>query len=280
MSDATFILSAFGDEIGADFATQLDVLSALDIHHLELRGVWGRNVLDLERDDLARVQALLDERECGVSAVGSPIAKSALREPRAFDLERLERAIGIADVVGTRLIRVFSFYVASGEAEQQRAEVVERMALLTERAERAGVVLLHENEKDIYGDTAVRCADLLTAIHSPALRMAFDPANFVQVGVRPMTDAWPVLAEYVTHVHIKDAVFADGTVRPAGEGDGEIPQLLKALVERGYSGFLTLEPHLQIAGPSGGFSGEDGMRMAAAALRGLLTGLPASVRVA
>ncbi len=280
MSDATFILSAFGDEIDTDLATQLDVLSALDIHHLELRGVWGRNVLDLERDDLARVQALLSERECGVSAIGSPIGKSALSEPRAFELERLERAIGIADAVGTRLIRVFSFYAGSGEAEQQRAEVMERMALLTERAERAGAVLLHENEKDIYGDTAVRCTDLLTSIHSPALRMAFDPANFVQVGVRPMTDAWPALAEYVTHVHIKDAVFADGTVRPAGEGDGAIPQLLTALVERGYSGFLTLEPHLQIAGPSGGFSGEAGMRMATAALRGLLTRLPASVRVA
>ncbi len=280
MSDATFILSAFGDEIDTDLATQLDVLSALDIHHLEFRGAWGRNVLDLERDDLARVQALLDERECGVSAIGSPIGKSTLTKPRAFELERLERAIGVADAVGTRLIRVFSFYVASGEAAQQRAEVVERMALLAERAERAGVVLLHENEKDIYGDTAVRCTDLLTSIHSPALRMAFDPANFVQVGVRPMTDAWPVLAEYVTHVHIKDAVFADGTVRPAGEGDGAIPQLLNALVERGYSGFLTLEPHLQIAGPSGGFSGEAGMRTATAALRGLLTGLPASVRVA
>lgn len=280
MSEATFLLSAFGDEIDSDLATQLDVLSMLDIHHLELRGVWGHNVLDLGQDDLARVKTLLGAWGCAVSAIGSPIGKSPLSEPRAFELERLERAIGIADVLGTRLIRVFSFYVAGGEAEQQRDEVVERMALLTERAEGAGVVLLHENEKDIYGDTAARCHDLLTNIHSPALRMAFDPANFVQVGVRPMIDAWPLLAEYVTHIHIKDAVFADGTVRPAGEGDGAIAQLLSTLVERGYSGFLTLEPHLQVAGPSGGYSGEAGMRAATAALRGLLDGLPPSVHVA
>ncbi|MGZ3582655.1 MAG: hypothetical protein ACXWP6_07970 [Ktedonobacterales bacterium] len=94
-----------------------------------------------------------------------------------------------------------------------------------------------------------------------------------------MADAWPLLAQYVAHVHIKDAVFSDGTVRPAGQGDGDIPQLLAALVKRGYSGFLTLEPHLQVAGPSGGFSGEAGMRAAAAALRGLLTALPTGVRI-
>ncbi|HEX8036722.1 MAG TPA: sugar phosphate isomerase/epimerase family protein [Ktedonobacterales bacterium] len=278
MSDTTtFVLSAFGDEIDSDLAVQLDVLSAIGIHHLELRGAWGRNVLDLGEEDLARAKALLDERGFGVSAIGSPIGKSALSEPRDFEVGRLGRAIEVADALGTRLIRVFSFYVANDEAEQRRGEVLARMALLAERAKRAGVTLLHENEKDIYGDTAARCHDLLTSIDSPALRLAFDPANFVQVGVRPMADAWPLLAEYVAHVHIKDAVFSDGTVRPAGEGDGDIQHLLEALVKRGYSGFLTLEPHLQVAGPSSGYSGEAGMRAAAAALRGLLTALPPGV---
>jgi hypothetical protein len=43
-----FVLSAFGDEIADDLATQLDLLVAQDIHHLELRGAWGRNVLALD----------------------------------------------------------------------------------------------------------------------------------------------------------------------------------------------------------------------------------------
>ena len=132
------------------------------------------------------------------------------------------------------------------------------------------MTLVHENEKDIYGDTAERCLDILATVDSPALRMAFDPANFVQVGVQPMAEAWPLLAGYTTHVHIKDAVFVDGSVRPAGEGDGAIPELLHALATRGYRGFLTLEPHLQVAGPMGGFSGEAGMRTAVRALRKLL----------
>jgi sugar phosphate isomerase/epimerase len=275
---ARFTLSAFGDEIADDLATQLDVLVSEGVRHLELRGAWGKNVLDLDPGELRRARALLDERGCGVSAVGSPIGKSRLDQPRTFELERLERAVAACEALGTRNIRIFSFFVPEGRATEHREEVLERLGALAERAGQAGVNLLHENEKEIYGDTGERCRDLLETIGSPALRMAFDPANFVQCGVRPMEQAWPILAEYVTHVHIKDAVFADGGVRPAGQGDGAVPQLLGTLVERGYQGFLTLEPHLKVAGPSGGFSGEAGMRLAIGALRGLLEPLPAEVR--
>ncbi|HWQ16017.1 MAG TPA: sugar phosphate isomerase/epimerase family protein [Roseiflexaceae bacterium] len=270
MATTEFVLSAFGDEIADDLATQLDVLASEGVRHLELRSAWGKNVLDLERDELRRARALLDERGFGVSAVGSPIGKSHLALPRDFELERLERAVAACEALGTRNIRVFSFFVPPGRAAEHREEVLARMGALAERAAREGVTLLHENEKEIYGDTGERCRDLLESIGSPALRMAFDPANFVQCGVRPMAEAWPLLSEYVTHVHIKDAVFADGGVRPAGEGDGEVPALLQALDARSYRGFLTLEPHLQVAGPSGGFSGEAGMRLAIRALRGLL----------
>jgi sugar phosphate isomerase/epimerase len=267
MPESSFTLSAFGDEIADDLATQLEVLASEGIYHLELRGAWGQNVLALDDAQLARAVALLRERGFGVSAIGSPIGKSGLDQPIAFELERLERAIAAADALGTRLIRIFSFYVPPGQAERHRDEVLGRMAALADRAGQAGVTLVHENEKEIYGDTAERCEDILARVNSPALRMAFDPANFVQVGVRPMAEAWPRLAEYTTHVHIKDAVFEGGVVRPAGAGDGQIPELIAALHARGYQGFLTLEPHLKVAGPAGGFSGEAGMRIAVRALR-------------
>lgn len=273
MTTHQFVLSAFGDEIDADLTTQLAVLRSEGVTHVELRRAWGKNVLDLDQVERARARALLDQHGFGVSAIGSPIGKSQLAQPRQFELERLDRAIAAAEAFDTPLIRVFSFYVPHGAAANHRDEVLARMAALADRARQAGVTLVHENEKDIYGDTAERCHDLLATINSPVLRMAFDPANFVQVGVRPMMDAWPLLHEYVTHVHIKDAVFADGHVTPAGAGDGAVPELLQALVERGYHGFLTLEPHLQMAGASGGFSGETGMRTAIVALRGLLAAL-------
>ncbi len=278
MSTAKFTLSAFADEIDDDLATQLDVLDAEGVTYVEFRSAWGRNVLDLDASQLEKAAALFKERRFRVSAIGSPIGKSELSQPREFEMERLERAIAAAKALGTYQIRVFSFYVPEGQAAEHRNEVLGRMRMLAERAAEAGLRLLHENEKGIYGDTAERCHDLLSTINLPALRMAFDPANFVQVGVRPMVDAWPLLADCTTHIHIKDARLADGKVFPAGEGDGDLPGLLDALVSRGYAGFLTLEPHLQIAGPAGGFSGEEGMRTAIRALRKLMAAHP-EVRV-
>ena len=271
---ATFFLSAFGDEIDDDLTTQLDVLASEGITALELRSAWGVNVLELSDDQLRRVGELLRERGFQVSAIGSPIGKSSLLEPRAFEQERLERALTAAERLDTRLIRVFSFYVSPENLDEARNEVIERLGLLVERASQAGVTLLHENERGIYGESATRCHDLLATINSPALRMAFDPANFVQAGVRPMEEAWPLLKDFVTHVHIKDAVFADRSVRPAGQGDGAIPALLAALDARHYTGYLTLEPHLSVAGPAGGYSGEEGMRTAIHALRHLLANVP------
>ena len=271
---AEFILSAFGDEIDDDLDKQLSVLTSEQVHHLELRGAWGRNVLDLDAAQLKRVKDALHAHGCALSAIGSPIGKTDITQPRELELERLSRAINAANALGTKLIRVFSFYVPRGEAEEHRGEVMERMALLTERAEAAGMKLVHENERGIFGDLPARCRDILATVDSPALRAAFDPANFVVDKVLPMEQAWPFLAEYTTHVHVKDALLSDGSIRPAGEGDGDIPGLLKALVQRDYHGFLTLEPHLKMAGPYGGLSGEDGMRTAIHALRKLLRDVP------
>jgi sugar phosphate isomerase/epimerase len=79
-----------------------------------------------------------------------------------------------------------------------------------------------------------------------------------------------MLGQRTAYVHIKDAKLIDGSVCVAGEGDGQVRELLQALVERDYQGVLSLEPHLQMAGPSGGFSGAENMTMAVEALRKLM----------
>jgi len=280
-----FILSAFGDEIDEDLATQLDVLAANNIHHLELRAAWGLNVLDLDAAQLARAKEMLDARGFNVSAIGSPIGKSPIDQPREYEMARMEQAIRAAHTLDTSLVRVFSFYKPEKAhspgrwQDNYREEIMERMSALTARAAQAGLTLLHENESDIYGDVPERCLDIHRTVNSPALRNAFDPANYVLCGVRPMLDAWPLLGELTAHVHIKDATFAERVVRPAGEGDGDVPGLLAALAERGYRGFLTLEPHLLFAGQYGGLSGPDGMQVAANALRKVIAQLPVKVDV-
>lgn len=266
-----FTLSAFGDEIAADLEEQLAVMEREGVPALEFRGAWGKNILDLSDGEVTKAKGMLDGRGMHVSAIGSPIGKIGIADDFGAHLVRFRRALVVAEMLETPRIRIFSFFIPAGEdAWTYRTAVMDRLQMLTDLAAEAGVTLLHENEKEIYGDIATRCADIHTTIPSPHLRAAFDPANFVQCGVRPMDEAWPLLADIATHIHIKDAVMSDGHVVPAGEGDGQVRELLAALVARGYRGYLTLEPHLQAAGKFGGFSGPDLFHTAVAALKGLL----------
>jgi sugar phosphate isomerase/epimerase len=270
----TFILSGFADEISPDLDVQLATLAAESISHLELRSVWSTNVAELSGATLAAFRRAAGDAGVRVSAIGSPIGKIELAAPLGPELDRMRRVADIACELGTQIVRVFSFFVPPGEPpERHRDQVIDRMHALTRIAEDRGLVLAHENEKQIYGDRPERCADLITAIGSPALRATFDAANFVQCGVRPHTEGYGLLRPYLVYLQVKDALAATGEVVPAGQGDGQVRQTLAALRDSGFDGYVSLEPHLAAAGRYGGFSGPEGFRRAARALKELLAEL-------
>jgi sugar phosphate isomerase/epimerase len=267
----TVTLSGFADEISPDPRAQLDTLAAESISHLELRSAWSVNVADFTDEQLTGFRAAVDAAGVHVSAIGSPIGKIPVAAPLAPELDRMRRVADVAGELGTTLVRVFSFFIPPGEPpERFRGLVIDRMGALARIAEERGLVLAHENEKQIYGDVPDRCADLITAVGSSALRATFDPANFVQCGVRPFSDAYALLRPHLVYLQVKDALAATGEVVPAGQGDGELRQTLAALRDSGFAGCVSLEPHLAEAGQFGGFSGPEGFRRAATALKFLL----------
>ncbi len=272
----TFVLSGFADEISPDPAQQLATLAAESITHLEFRSAWGTNVADLSDAQLARFRAAMDGAGVRVSAIGSPIGKIDVRNSFRTELDRMRRIADVADALGTRLVRVFSFFIPAGEpADRYRSRVIDQMAALAAVAAERGLLLAHENEKLIYGDVPQRCADIITSVGSPALRATFDAANFVQCGVRPHTEGYDLLRPYLVYVQIKDALAATGEVVPAGHGDGQVRQTLSALIDSEFDGYLSLEPHLAAGGTFGGFSGPGEFRRAAQALKELLADLSA-----
>jgi sugar phosphate isomerase/epimerase len=267
----TVTLSGFADEISPDPAEQLAVLAAENITHLELRSAWSENVADLGDAELARFGKALDDAGVRVSAIGSPIGKIGIDAPLGPELDRLRRVADVAAGFGTTIVRVFSFFIpAAQRPERYREQVIERMRALADIAEERGVVLAHENEKEIYGDRPERCADIIASVGSPALRATFDAANFVQCGVRPHTQGYGLIRPYLVYLQVKDALAATGEVVPAGQGDGQVRETLAALRDSGFGGYLSLEPHLATGGRFGGFSGPDGFRRAAQALKALL----------
>src|SRR5512133_4342760 len=201
-------ISAFADEISADLDEQIAALKANGVGWIELRGVWGKNVLDLSEAEISRVKQRASENGLGFSAIGSPLGKFPLNGNFHQQMDGLKRALDYAQILEAPYIRMFSFYTPDGEdPSTHRAEVIDWLKQMIVEAEKTPVVLAHENEKGIYGDTGARCLDLYTTLRSPSFTGIFDFANFVQCGQRPYQDCWGKLHPYIRYFHIKDALL-------------------------------------------------------------------------
>jgi sugar phosphate isomerase/epimerase len=264
-------LSGFADEIDPDLKTQCATLNDLGITHIEFRSAWDTNVLDLTDEQLEEAAAILTAHELSVSSIGSPLGKINVEDDFDAHLVRADRALTVAQRLGAPFIRIFSFFLRPEQApEQHRDEVLRRMSALAEKAAPTGIVLLHENEKDIYGDVPDRVLDIVGSVGSPALRLAWDPANFVQVGVTPFTDGYAKLRPYTDYVQVKDALLATGEVVPAGEGDGQVRETVRALHADGFDGFFSMEPHLGSYNEWGALSGPANFTRATRAFTAIL----------
>lgn len=237
-------LSGFSDEIAGDVDTQFRVLNRLGIRYFEPRGIDEKNISTLDDEEVLALKGKMEAYGIRASSIGSPIGKIDLADDFEAHFQVFRRVVRTAKLLGTRYIRMFSFYHDGGEWDaKSREQVLERLRRLIGCAREEDVVLLHENEKDIYGDTADRCLDLMRELSCDHFKLVFDPANFVQCG-QDTREAYGKLKDYIEYVHIKDAKLEDGSVVPAGCGDGNVVYVLRQLFAVGYSGFLSLEPHL------------------------------------
>ncbi|MBQ7597600.1 MAG: sugar phosphate isomerase/epimerase [Clostridia bacterium] len=243
---ANFILSAFSDECGeATLSGQIAACKANGITHMELRG-FGKemNINKLPASAAKEMRRELDDSGMRVGSIGSGYGKINIKEAFAPHFEAFKRTVEVANIFSAPYIRLFSFYFDAGDDHAaNRERVLEQVQTMADYAYANGVLACHENEKGIYGDTADRCLDLLQ--NCSHLRGVFDPANFVQCGEDTLR-AFELLAPYTEYLHMKDALFADASVVPVGEGDGNVKAILSAVSKRTGDVMLTLEPHLQV----------------------------------
>ena len=235
-----FLYSAFADESSSDFFAQIDALKRTGCQYLEIRGLTGGNFTTLTDAEAKDIRKALEDNGLKVWSLGSPIGKIPVDGNWEEHLEKYKRVLELADLMDTKRIRLFSFFMPKGEdPAPYKNVVIDRMGIFAELAKNAGLIACHENEKGIYGDVASRCLELLQAV--PDLRAVFDPANFVQCGQETLS-AWKILKPYVDYLHIKDSTL-EGKIVPAGYGAGNIAAIVK---DYGLAGgkVMTLEPHL------------------------------------
>lgn len=238
-----FKLSAFADEASSMIDAQIAAMKRNGVVGLEMRQVDGENVSSITVKKAREVKAKLDDAGLVTWSMGSPIGKiDIVSGDFAAELDKLKHTIELANVLGARNIRMFSFYMPEGkDPAAYRNEVLDRLAKMAEIAQGTGVTLCHENEKGIYGDIPERCVEIHRAVEQIA--GVFDPANYVQCG-QDTWHCWELVNPYIKYMHIKDA-RKDGFVVPAGHGEGQVARLLEAYSAKGGE-WLTIEPHLTL----------------------------------
>lgn len=238
----TMNIYAFADEASGRIDGQIAAMQRNGLQGLEIRGVDGQNISDISIEKAREVRRKLDDAGLCVWSMGSPIGKIGITSNDfAAHLDKLRHTLVLADVLGAKNLRMFSFYVPDGQAGEFRQKVIDQVGQMLQAAEGSGVALCHENEKGIYGDMADRCAELLNTF--PQLEGIFDPANFIQCGQDTIA-AWKLLRERIKYLHIKDAL-PDGKVVPAGQGAGFLRAILDDFRARGGC-HVTIEPHLSV----------------------------------
>ncbi len=177
------ILSGFSDEIAPEFDVQLEAIREFGLSHIELRAADGVNVSDFTKDKVKEIKEKLDAAGIAVSSIGSPIGKIGIEDEFAPHLDKLKRTLEIQKELDAPYVRMFSFYLPKDrDPGDFRDQVLDRVGRMVEEAKAWDSVLLHENEKGIYGDNAPRCKDLMDAFYGPNFRGVFDfgsgPGNF------------------------------------------------------------------------------------------------------
>lgn len=241
--------AGIGDEAGAGLAEQIAAITALGWGQIELRNADGTALADLDDRSFDQLVEALAAAGLETACVDSRIGGWArpVSGPLADDLAELEVLARRCPTLGTRYVRVMSYPNDHLDESHWRATVLDRIRVLTQRAEQAGLILLHENCSGWAGRHGDRMLDLLDAADSPALRLLFDTGNGVAYDYKAY-DLLTEIVEHVAHVHVKDAVGeAENPVYTLpGEGDCRLADCLRLLLERGYTGTWSIEPHLRV----------------------------------
>lgn len=239
---AKFLISAFADESSESLEGQIAALKRNGLSCIEPRNMNGGPVLKKSDEELKEIRRQLDAAGITVPSFGSPIGKYQITDDFEPHLADFRRALEVCKLLGTKRMRMFSFYVPQDQLATYRDEVIRRLKIMLEEAQAAGILLCHENEGKIYGESPEGVDDLLKSL--PELRGIYDPANFVH-SQHDAVKGLEVTLPNFEYMHVKDCLYEGSVIVPAGAGEGHVKEALEK-IDRMFDGevVLTVEPHL------------------------------------
>ena len=239
-----WIFSGFSDEAGDSAEEQIAALASAGLRHIDVRSVDGFNITQLPLEDARVLRGKFDEAGIAVNMLGSPIGKVDITDDFEPELTRLDHVAAVANLLGSNRIRIFSYYNRSDVSQSDwQTTALRRLRALRTRAQERGMILYHENERHIFGD---RVEQVLAILHElrdgKSFRAIFDFDNYNQSG-EDVWESWLKLREMTDGFHLKES-DADHQHMPLGQGVCRVRDILADALSRGWTGSLSLEPHL------------------------------------
>ena len=244
------------DEISHDLREALGLAKSWGLEHIELGGVWGKNICHLDDAAISRAIHIVRKSGLTVTNINSLTMRCDLDDDEAYaeHIRHLLRSIEIAPLFGTDVVRLFSFWKEENIDEAKWERIFEKLELPIRIAERGDVTLGFENVSSGNIGTSADLMRLFDQFDSPNLKLIWDPGNAYAAGE---SDPYPTGYERVKgrtiHVHVKDADFIDGqrVWLPVGAGRLDYEGQIRALIRDGYDGVVAVETHFRLPGDSG-----------------------------
>ena len=264
-----FRLAVINDEITQDFERACQIVAQdFRLNWIELRGMWNKNITDLDANQIAEARKILEKSRLRVTDIASPLYKvdfpgappSKQSQPRDqfhadFDFKQQDALLGhcieLAKAFETDRIRCFDFWRID-DVKPYRAAINDKLRRAAETCAKADLILLLENEMSCNTATGAEAAAVLHDVHNPNFMLNWDPGNAATFESEiPYPKDYDLLPhERIGHCHCKDVVWKAGKSEwaPVGSGVIDWQGQFRAFRKNGYSYGVSLETHWRGAG--------------------------------
>jgi sugar phosphate isomerase/epimerase len=264
-----FRFAVINDEISQDFERACSIVANdFGLHWIELRGMWNKNITELNPKEIEDARKILAKYKLKVTDIASPLFKTdwpgapisdqsekrdqfhANFDPTAQD-KLLEHCIFLAKTFNTNRVRCFDFWRLSDQ-KPYRAAINAKLTEAAVRCEKDNIILLLENEMSCNTATGEESAAVLKAIPNKNFMLNWDPGNAAALFSTPFPNGYDLLPkDRIGHCHCKDVVYKPDHKydwAPVGAGVVDWVGQFRAFKASGYHYGLSLETHWSGAG--------------------------------
>ena len=211
-------LTVITDEISSNLDLALERCKEVGISAVDLRIVWGKNIVELNEEEILQVQNSLKSMDMSAYVITGPLFKcyfpdSWLASKRSSSFSRnfdknydtLNRQLYLADKMGAKYIRGFGFLKDGKKAKFVWNNLINYYHEAATVAREKGKTILVENEHVTYLDSFENTLKFFEELSEPNVKCLLDPGNFFNYGQLLKPEDYVPILRFVEHVHVKDS---------------------------------------------------------------------------